>query len=183
MGTLVYAVAPGKVIVAGDDSEKAYGPQRDFYGRLVIIELSQRLDNKPVYCLYGHLDQVLVEEGQVVDSGDEVGRIGMTGVALGPHLHFEVRVGANRYDETRNPELWLRPKPGSGIIAGRLLDAQNQPVPEHTIVIYRAETPDRRWSEVTTYAIGDINSDDEWKENFARGDVPAGDYILKTTIE
>ena len=51
-----------------------------------------RLD---VYLLYGHLSQVSVATGQRVAPGDLVGAVGMTGIAIGPHLHVEMRLGAN----------------------------------------------------------------------------------------
>jgi hypothetical protein len=118
-----------------------------------------------------------------VTTGDVLGEVGMTGVAIGPHLHFEVRVGANTYADTRNPELWLKPLPGHGTIAGQLLDAQGHPIPEALINFHRAEEPDRRWRETWTYVSDEVNPDEEWRENFVMGDVPAGSYVLRTRID
>jgi len=41
--------------------------------------------------IYGHLDEVLVKEGELVHRGDKVGLVGSTGRSTGPHLHYEVR--------------------------------------------------------------------------------------------
>ncbi len=182
MGTPVLAVAPGTVIVAGTDETQVYGPQPNFYGQLVVVQLDREFHGQPVFVLYGHLSRVVAQVGQRVDAGDVLGEVGMTGVAIGPHLHFEVRVGANTYAHTRNPELWLKPLPGHGTIAGVLLDAQGNPIPEAVINFHRAEAPDRRWREVWTYASNEVNPDDEWGENFVMGDVPAGDYVLKVSV-
>jgi murein DD-endopeptidase MepM/ murein hydrolase activator NlpD len=40
---------------------------------------------------YAHLSRIVVGVGQHVAAGDVVGYVGTTGVATGPHLHFEVR--------------------------------------------------------------------------------------------
>jgi murein DD-endopeptidase MepM/ murein hydrolase activator NlpD len=179
-GTPVLAVASGTVIVAGTDQIEVYGLQPDFYGQLVVVELNRKFREQPVFVLYGHLSRITARVGQQVDTGDVLGEVGMTGVAIGPHLHFEVRVGANTYSDTRNPELWLKPLAGHGTIAGQLLDAQGNHIPEAIINFHRAEEPDLRWRETWTY-IGDrVNPDEEWGENFVMGDVPAGSYVLKT---
>lgn len=183
MGTPVLAVADGKVVVAGDDSVEAYGRTTNFYGRLVIIELSQTYLEQPVFYLYGHLSEVSVVVGQEVKVGDVLGRVGMTGIALGPHLHFEVRVGSNSYRHTRNPDLWLKPLPDQGTIAGRLLYPNGCPIQDRIITIHRAESPDERWGSLRTYIFGEgVNPDDGWGENFSLGDVPAGAYILRTVV-
>jgi murein DD-endopeptidase MepM/ murein hydrolase activator NlpD len=182
-GTPVLAVADGKVVVAGDDSTEAYGRTTDFYGQLVIIELNRTYLEQPVFCLYGHLSEVSVAVGQEVKVGDVLGQVGMTGIALGPHLHFEVRVGSNAYRHTRNPELWLKPFPDQGTIAGRLLYPNGCPILDRTITIHQADAPDERWASLRTYIFGEgINPDDNWGENFCLGDVPAGAYVLRTVV-
>ncbi|MFB0535439.1 MAG: M23 family metallopeptidase, partial [Anaerolineae bacterium] len=166
-GTPVLAVADGKVVVAGDDRVEAYGPTTDFYGQLVIIELNQTYLEQPVFCIYGHLSEVSVGVGQEVRGGDVLGRVGMTGIALGPHLHFEMRVGSNGYSQTRNPELWLKPFPDQGTIAGRLLYPNGCPIQDRIITVHRADAPDERWGSLRTYIWGEgINPDDGWGENF-----------------
>jgi hypothetical protein len=181
-GTPVFAAAQGRVIVAGTDYRVMRGERVNFYGQLVIIRLDQPYGNQKVYVLYGHLSKVHVRFLQTVNEGDLIGEVGMTGVAIGPHLHLEVRVGRNSYENTRNPELWLRPLPDKGTVVGLLTDSEGGPIAEHPLTLYRSDTPDQRFRDATTYAAADINPDDEWQENFVVGDVPAGDYLVKTYV-
>ena len=53
--------------------------------------------------VYAHCEQVLVHVGDDVTAGQVIGRVGRTGRATGPHLHFEVRERA----QPRNPLLFL----------------------------------------------------------------------------
>ena len=182
-GTPILAAASGRVIVAGRDDKVIYGAKPNFYGQLVIVELEKRYRGEKLYNLYAHLSQIDVEVGQMVEEGDMVGRVGMSGAAFGPHLHFEIRGGENTYDRTFNPELWLRPLPGCGIIVGRLIDAQGRPIPEALITVHHAESPEQRWQEVFTYPLEEVNPDEEWEENFVLGDVPEGTYVLKTRVK
>jgi len=181
-GTPVLAAAAGTVIVAGDDLETVYGLKPDFYGNLVIQELDQRFQDRPVFLLYGHLSQVLVSVGQHLEPGDLLGLVGMSGVAIGNHLHLEVRLGTDSYDSTRNPVLWLEPEPGQGVIAGLVLDAQGQPIPELPVTFFRAAEPNSWWRQVQTYANEGVNADDQLGENFALAYVPAGEYLVKVKI-
>ncbi|MCJ7717070.1 MAG: M23 family metallopeptidase, partial [Anaerolineales bacterium] len=56
-----------------------------------------------VYTLYAHQSEFLVQEGDRVNAGDLVGRVGSTGRSSGPHLHWEVWVGGIQVD----PLDWL----------------------------------------------------------------------------
>jgi murein DD-endopeptidase MepM/ murein hydrolase activator NlpD len=181
-GTPVLAAAGGTVLVAGNDLETIYGLEPDFYGNLVIQELDQRFQDQPVYVLYGHMSQLLVGPGQHLEPGDVVGLVGMTGVAIGNHLHLEVRLGTNDYASTRNPVLWLQPEAGQGVIAGLVVDAQGQPIPEIPVTFFHAAEPNKWWRQIQTYANSEVNADDELGENFALGYVPAGDYLVKVKI-
>lgn len=179
-GTPVLAVGGGTVIYAGSDSEIEFGPRTDFYGNLVVIEHGvTTFDGLTVYSLYGHLDRVVVEEGDRVQSGDRIGIVGDTGIADGPHLHFEIRVGdAYDYNATQNPDLWLFPLPSVGTLAGRVLNRTESPIQDITVTIRRAGTNPISPFYAYTYASDDVNSTVVWEENFTRGDLREGDYDI-----
>ncbi len=185
-GTLVVAAAPGTVIAARNDAVIAYGPALDFYGNLVVVRLDNQhqYHGQPVYTLYGHLQEVLVKEGQQVTTGDELGTVGFTGIAIGPHLHFEVRVGENDYLSTRNPELWLKPHTYNnqpwGVIAGRVVDTAGNLVSGLTVVVrpVAIDYDVLRNHYFTTYEQETLNGDDRLQENFAIGDLPLGTYTV-----
>jgi murein DD-endopeptidase MepM/ murein hydrolase activator NlpD len=106
-GTPVYAVHDGTVVKLA--WHKAYG-------RMVILEVSPG-----VTVWYCHLSAVTVEPGPV-RVGQQLGRVGSTGNASGPHLHLEVRVDDRPTDPAAYlfgdpsgvptaPPSWLPPKP------------------------------------------------------------------------
>jgi murein DD-endopeptidase MepM/ murein hydrolase activator NlpD len=173
-GTPVLAVAPGTVVVAGDDRATAYGPQTDFYGNLVIVQLDTA-DGSPVYALYGHLSEVQVVVGQAVNQGETLGLSGESGVADGPHLHFEVRLGANEYGATRNPLLWLTPLPGAGVVAGRVVGPGGDLLAEAPVTLQRVDGP-APYTATASYAVGEPNADGALGENFVIDDVAPGFY-------
>ncbi|MCB0194949.1 MAG: M23 family metallopeptidase [Anaerolineae bacterium] len=179
-GTTILAVGDGVVTHADTDLVKVLGPWPDFYGQAVVIKHKESWKGLPVYTLYGHVSQVLVQPGQQVKSGDPIARVGQLGVALGPHLHLEVRVGAATYDDTRNPDLWVRPDDGFGVIAGRVVDSQGYLVPQQLVTLHRSAEGGRFWRQTFTYPDNLVNSDDNYYETFTFSDVPAGDYVVKT---
>lgn len=56
-----------------------------------------------LYTMYFHLSEVLVEEGETVRAGQTVGKVGATGRASGPHLHWGAKLNGARI----NPEALL----------------------------------------------------------------------------
>ena len=179
IGTPIRAVGPGTVRVAGSDANRVYGARDNYYGLVVIQELDERYDQQEVYVLYGHLARIDVGEGQHVEAGEIVGLVGMSGVAQGPHVHLEVRYGENDYSATVNPELWLEPRPGMGTLAGLVTTPDAAPVPEVKLVLSVASAPDRPVRDVFTYPNKEVNPDPGWGENFATGDLPAGEWVVK----
>jgi len=179
-GTPVIAVANGTVVVAGTDQETAWGLRPNFYGNLVVVRLERKYKDQPVYCLYGHLDSMRVKEGQWVKAGDELGTVGETGIALGPHLHFEVRLGENTYASTRNPMLWIKPLEGCGTVVGWVVDEQGRLAPEQKVILRKASggTP----ITIYTYLDHGVNPDDEWGENLVIWDLAQGAYDLEIHV-
>lgn len=175
MGTDVLAVDDGIVRFAGSDASVALGPQPDFYGNAIVIESAAPHDGRPLYTLYGHLSEVFVDEGRPVSAGQLIGRSGDSGVAVGPHLHFEVRLGQNDYNATRNPRLWLIPLKGTGVVAGRILHAGGAPATEAAVFLNRVDGA-APYTETVTYAQSAVNPDDGWQENFVADDVEPGFY-------
>ncbi|MEZ4770533.1 MAG: M23 family metallopeptidase [Caldilineales bacterium] len=184
LGTPLLAPADGTVVFAGPDDQVAVGPTTNFFGIPVVIELDRRYLDQPVYVLLGHMASTTVVPGQRVQRGQQVGTVGSTGIALGPHVHVEVRVGANDYDHTRNPEFWLEPLPGHGTVAGRVLTADGRHLPEVPLLFYPGPNFNSPRYYAYTYidGLGLIHPDDQWGENFLLSDLPAGQYLVEATV-
>ena len=173
--TEVLAAASGTVVVAGTDETELYGPHTNFYGNLVVIQHDTPYKGRPVFTLYGHLNKPLVSVGQRVNAQDVIALSGAAGVADGPHIHLEVRLDANSYDNTYNPLLWLWPFPDRGTIAGRVVFPDGRLAYEAPVRAVRVDAPSR-YAATTTYADEKLNSDDIWQENFVLDDIEAGYY-------
>jgi murein DD-endopeptidase MepM/ murein hydrolase activator NlpD len=181
VGETVRAAGSGTVIWAADgtfDNSPAYG-------KVVAIEHDFGYRGQPLWTIYAHLSAALVTRGSYVQGGEVIGLVGETGRVSGSHVHFEVRMGENRYRATYNPVLWMVPYVGHGVIAGRVVDAFGDWVMDADVTV-------RRWATglvhdtTTTYIFEnsglDVNSDPVWQENFVVGDVPVGRYEVIANI-
>jgi len=84
-GTSIRAADSGYVIVAGQPD------QYRGYGKITIIDHGMH-NGKRFSTIYAHQSRILVQEGEFVKQGQEIGLVGSTGHSTGPHLHFEVRI-------------------------------------------------------------------------------------------
>lgn len=91
LGSPVTACAPGTIAIAKTGWR--------LHGNTVAIDHGQG-----VVSFYIHLQKVLVEEGQKVKKGETIGKIGQTGRANGPHLHFSIYVN----ETAANPWEWFK---------------------------------------------------------------------------
>ncbi len=177
-GTPVYAAGDGVVAFAGPDNKPRYSPWPNYYGNVVVIQHANDL-----YTLYAHLSKITVEAGKSVAAGEQIGEVGQTGVAIGSHLHFEVRRGnVEDYFSTQNPELWLIPdqdKNGQpfGVIQISAANHQGRLVKraEYTIQLYADQNqPSGNIYYGVTYSADMLQGE----ENAAMGDLPAGKYRI-----
>jgi murein DD-endopeptidase MepM/ murein hydrolase activator NlpD len=83
----VFATAPGVVTYAG---------YRDDYGKIVEIDHGHGLTTR-----YAHLHQYTVSVGQHVGAHQQIGYLGSTGRATGPHVHYEVLVNGEPQDPAK----------------------------------------------------------------------------------
>jgi len=184
MGTPVRAAVSGEVVHAGWDDPDLLGPYGGFYGNSVVIRLDRRLPvaggELDVFVLYGHLSQVTTSVGEHVDPADIVGNVGMTGIAIGPHLHTEVRLGANNYEYSVNPYLWVEPINGGGAVAVRLLSSDGRTWPGARLTLARFDGSKAVWArQIEIYqSMENIGPDPAWGENGAMGSVPPGRYYI-----
>jgi murein DD-endopeptidase MepM/ murein hydrolase activator NlpD len=175
-GTSVLAVGSGWVLYAGPDVETLFGPQPDFYGNVVVIEHDFPAPNgQMLYTLYGHLWKVKVTSGQHVNQGEEIALVGSTGVALGAHLHLEVRLGdPYDYNSVYNPDLWLRSWSDYGVLAGRVFYNDGTLAYNVQITIKPKDGGVERYT--FSYADDTVKSDPYYGENYTCGDLPIGEY-------
>ncbi len=86
-GSDIYAAAAGTVIIA-----KANGGWNGGYGNYIVVA-----HDNGTQTLYAHASKVLVSAGDTVPQGELIGKVGRTGEATGPHLHFEIRGATNPF--------------------------------------------------------------------------------------
>ncbi|WP_232364250.1 M23 family metallopeptidase [Desulforapulum autotrophicum] len=84
MGTPIFATAQGKVTYSG---------WKTGYGKVVILKHSNGYQT-----YYAHCSKLIAKKGQFVDQGQTIAKVGMTGVATGPHVHYEVRIKGKPVD-------------------------------------------------------------------------------------
>jgi murein DD-endopeptidase MepM/ murein hydrolase activator NlpD len=88
-----YGVATGTEVSAAASGVVVFARPRIITGNSVVLE------HLPgVYSLYYHLDKIEVTEGAQIAKGGRIGLSGATGLATGPHLHWEIRVSGENTD-------------------------------------------------------------------------------------
>jgi len=175
LGTPVLAAGPGTIVWAGWGlfSESPLNKD-DPYGLAVAIRHDFGYQGKQLFTVYAHMSEVDVTIGQYMKTGDTLGLVGATGNTTGPHLHFEVRMGANSFHNTLNPELWLSPPQGWGVLVGRLTTEKGDLLQLYPLEVISEENGKVR--PIRTYGGGAANSDPYYKENLVLSDLPAGLY-------
>ena len=173
-GTTVIAAGKGKVIWAGYGLFYGNNSPDDPYGLAVSIEHDFGYHGNKLYTIYAHMDRIDVVNGQQVDTGTPLGIVGLTGFTTGPHLHFEVRIEDNSFYTTRNPELWIAPPQGWGVLAGDFHNTNGSFLTEQTINIRSLESG-QTW-QVITYGPVTVHKDEYYQENLVISDLPAGEY-------
>jgi murein DD-endopeptidase MepM/ murein hydrolase activator NlpD len=188
-GTAVHAIGDGVVVFAGLAEQGS---------NTVAIRHDRRAQGPSgqlfVFSVYPHNRALLVSVGQRVKRGDVIAQVGNTGRATNDHLRLEVH--ASPYDSvplivdpnqrypryTVNPELWIAPLDGTGVVAGQVWDVEGRPVAEARVYgLLKAEPQETPYSYAETY--GEHNHPDPvYREHFAVSDVPPGDYALTVDV-
>jgi len=184
-GTPVLASQAGEVVYAGTDDLTLLAVYTSFYGNVVIVKHPNLFLNQDLFTLYAHLSEIHVEVGETVTLGQEIGKVGLSGAALGAHLHFEVRLGENAYAATTNPVLWFSPLDDpqigqTGSLAGIILDQYGDPLTEFELTLQKLNAEgvvERTYYPKTYYPVG-VNPHPILGENFTLPDLPPGDYRL-----
>ena len=209
-GTPVHAIGDGVVVHAGPAEQGALTVAIRHDRRLSVtpgrrpgVSRADRVAADPgamprggyyLFSVYYHNSKLLVHVGDSVKAGDVISLVGNTGRATNDHLHLEVHVSP--FDSTRlivdpavryppyntNPELWIAPLPGTGLVAGQVWDSAGKPVQRTRIYgLVKPEPHETPFSFIETYGPRN-HSDPVYQEHFGISDVPPGEYVLGVEI-
>ncbi len=182
-GSPILAAGPGTVVWVGWGLfTETPGYELDPYGLAVVVRHDFGYNGQKLYTTYAHMSETVALIGQHVETGDTLGLVGATGATTGPHVHFEVRLGGNSFHYTLNPELWLAPPQGWGVLVGRVMDKKGETISRTEVYLVSEET--QKKFMVKTYGSGGaVNPDPYYNENVVLGDLPAGIYKLTLFYE
>ncbi|HEY9145992.1 MAG TPA: M23 family metallopeptidase, partial [Thiobacillus sp.] len=90
-----FGAPTGTRVKATGDATVEFAGRRGGYGNLVILRHQNGYET-----YYGHLSAFApgIRPGRAVSQGDVIAYVGATGVATGPHLHYEVRIAGKPYN-------------------------------------------------------------------------------------
>lgn len=155
--------------------------KKDPYGQAVVIEHNFGYQGKKLYTVYAHMSRIDVTEGQWVQAGEQLGLVGDTGHTTGPHLHFEIRLAEDSFYDTYNPELWIAPPQGWGVLVGSVANERGEQLRHYQVQLHAYDSG--RMRTVRTYGANVVNSDDYYQENMVLSDLPAGWYEIQIVYE
>jgi murein DD-endopeptidase MepM/ murein hydrolase activator NlpD len=177
-GTPIMAAGPGTIVWTGWGLfSETPGNQEDPYGLAVAIRHDFGYNDQQLYTVYAHMSKIIAVVGQHVETGELIGLVGDTGATTGSHVHFEVRFPSNSFFYTYNPELWISPPQGWGVLVGRVTDAKGKTL-NNVEVNLRPEGTKKSYLVKTYGDGGAINPDPYYNENLVLGDLPAGIYKI-----
>jgi murein DD-endopeptidase MepM/ murein hydrolase activator NlpD len=93
-----FGKAQGAPILAANDGKIVLTDQFSVHGNTIVID-----HGWGIFTIYNHLDTIIVSQNATVKRGDQIGSMGSTGIATGPHLHWGMVVQNIRV----NPLYWL----------------------------------------------------------------------------
>lgn len=93
-----FAAQTGTTVLSAGKGTVSFVGQKSGYGNVVEVTHASGLVTR-----YAHLSGFLSEEGQAVNTGTPIAKVGSTGRSTGPHLHFEVR----KNDSAINPKAFI----------------------------------------------------------------------------
>jgi murein DD-endopeptidase MepM/ murein hydrolase activator NlpD len=93
-----YAASTGTPVKATANGTVSFAGTQRGYGKLIILKHSGKYDTA-----YGHLSRFAknISDGERVKQGEVIGYVGATGMATGPHLHYELRVNGVQRDPSK----------------------------------------------------------------------------------
>jgi murein DD-endopeptidase MepM/ murein hydrolase activator NlpD len=83
----------GDPVKAGATGQVTFVGWQNGYGQLIVVDHGGGLTSR-----YGHLSHIDVAQGQTIERGQFIGRVGSTGRSTGPHLHYEIRINDTPVD-------------------------------------------------------------------------------------
>lgn len=90
IGTKIIAATGGEVVLASEEGD---------YGKHLKIQIGE------VSIIYAHCNNLYVNQGDIINQGQEIAEVGSTGNSTGPHLHFEIRISERVIDPEKILEL------------------------------------------------------------------------------